>query len=164
MEKENPDVAEYYNKKKANKIVTEDTRTEEEKVKDKIHYDADGDVAFPAAGFSGGMYKVAYGMDKNMGMKVKESVRFLEPMIKIKYKSMEIAEHVGKIQGKTPRKILRPQFNDWCAVLPIKYDKDVFSAEQIINLIDHAGVKRGLGAYRPERRGEYGQYEVDTNE
>jgi len=51
MEKMDPNVAKVYDKKKSKQLYKEDTRSEREKVDDKIHYTADGNVGFPSSGF-----------------------------------------------------------------------------------------------------------------
>ena len=162
MERDDGTCAKYYDAIKGGKVVKKDTRMEEEKVESKIHHTEDGKVAFPSGGFSTGMRKVAYSINKTMSMKVKESVRFLEPMVPIKYDKMVIANHGGK-RERVPCIIIRPMFKNWSANLKIKYDADLISFEQIVNLINRAGVGRGLGAFRPEKGGEYGQYEVITS-
>jgi len=160
MERDDGTCAKYYETLKTGGVVKKDKRTEEEKVPGKIHHTENGeDVAFPSGGFSTAMRKVAYSIDKMMSMKVKGSVRFLEPMVPIKYDEMVIASHGGK-REKVPCRILRPLFKNWAAVLKIKYNDDIISLEQIVNLINRAGVERGLGGFRPEKGGEYGQYEV----
>lgn len=164
MERDDGTCAKYYDAVKAGKVVKKDTRMEKQKVEGKIHHTEDGKkVAYPSGGFSTGMRKVAYSLSKNMSMRVKESVRFLEPMVPIKYTEMVIANHGGK-RERVPCIILRPMFKNWFAILKIKYDADLISLEQIVNLINRAGVRRGLGAFRPEKGGEYGQYEVIPNE
>lgn len=163
MERDDGTCARYYDGLKGGKVVQKDTRLEEEKVEGKIHHNGGGKVAFPSGGFSTGMRKVANSLSKNMSMSVKESVRFLEPMVTIEYDKMVVAEHGGK-RERVPCIILRPMFTNWFASLKIKYDADVFSLEQIVNLVNRAGIRRGLGAFRPERGGEYGQYEVIPGE
>ena len=96
MERDDGTCAKYYEGVKAGKVVKKDIRLEEEKVEGKIHHTEDGKVGFPSGGFSTGMRKVAYSIDKMMSMKVKGSVRFLEPMIPIEYTEMVIADHGGK--------------------------------------------------------------------
>lgn len=165
MERDDGTCAEYYDKKKGQKVVKEDTRLEEEKVEGKIHH-TDGDrVGFPSSGFSTGMRKVAYSEsnDSSMSMRVKEAIRFLEPMVPIEYEEMVINNEIGT-RGRSPAKIMRPQFKNWTAVLKIRYDADLISLEQIVNLINKTGVRRGIGGWRPEKGGEYGQYEVVAGE
>lgn len=54
----------------------------------------------------------------------------------------------------------RGEFNDWSAVLTIKYNPRVMSAEQIINLLNFGGFSNGVGEHRPEKNGDHGTFHV----
>ena len=79
---------------------------------------------------------------------------------------MTVNKEIGRQSGKNraPRKILRPQFNGWSAILKIKYDVDMISLEQLVDLVNKTGSRRGLGGFRPECSGTFGQYEVVPDE
>lgn len=54
----------------------------------------------------------------------------------------------------------RGEFDPWAAILPISYNANVISAEQVINLIHAGGFGVGVGEWRPERDGVYGRFHV----
>jgi len=164
MEKMDPTVAERYDKKKSHQTVKEDTRSEEEKLKDKIHYTEDGNIGFPAAGFKQGMVEVAPYLDMYK-KHVRGSVRVLGNIIPIDFEKQTVNTAIGKTSGRnqSPRLIKRPEFRGWSCTLDIIYNADVLSAEQIVNLLNWAGFQQGLGGWRPECEGTYGQYEVETS-
>jgi hypothetical protein len=56
----------------------------------------------------------------------------------------------------------RGEFKQWSAILPIQFNANVVSAEQIINLLTLAGFGVGVGEWRPERNGSYGRFHVAT--
>lgn len=56
----------------------------------------------------------------------------------------------------------RGQVTDWTMEFLIKFDADVFSAEQVLNLLNKAGFSSGLGEWRPEKNGDFGTFEVET--
>jgi hypothetical protein len=56
----------------------------------------------------------------------------------------------------------RGQFETWAAVLPIQFNANVISLEQITNLLRLAGFGVGVGEWRPERNGSYGRFHVET--
>lgn len=164
IDKMDMNVVEAYNKKRAHKMTEKDTRLEEEKVKDKLHFTDDGNIGFPAAGFAKGMIEVAPyidGLDKKL---VRGSIRVLGNIIPIDFKTQVINTAWGRQSGisKAPRKIVRPELRDWKCKLEIIYNSSNISAEQIINLLNWAGFQQGIGGWRPEKGGSYGQYEVDA--
>jgi len=56
----------------------------------------------------------------------------------------------------------RGEFKEWSAVLTIRYNPQVMSAEQIINLINMGGFANGVGEWRPSKDGSYGTFHVVT--
>ena len=169
MEKMDPRVAEIYDKKKSKQVYEEDNRSEEEKVLDKIHYTPDGNIGFPSSGFLQGMLDVAPRINgaKNAPYKteIKQAVGFLDDVVPIDFKKQDIHTTVGKTSGRTaaPRLIIRPQFYGWKCKLRISYNSEIISLEQLINLINWAGFHCGLGGFRRNRSGTFGQYKVSSN-
>jgi hypothetical protein len=156
------EIAEAIDKKKSNKMVKEDKRAEEEKIEDKIHYTEDGKVGIPAIAFHKGMIEVAPyidGLDKKL---VTGSIRVLGGIIPIKYSKQTVNKTWGRQSGisKAPRLIIRPEFHDWSCVLEVMYNASNISSEQILNLLNWAGFQDGIGGWRPQCKGNYGQYEV----
>jgi len=54
----------------------------------------------------------------------------------------------------------RGQFFPWSCKLGVRYNARVLSIEQIANIFNTAGFAVGVGEWRSERDGEYGQFEV----
>jgi len=54
----------------------------------------------------------------------------------------------------------RPRFDNWTLEVPVIFNESIISAGQILNLFQLAGFSVGLGSWRPECKGSYGQYEV----
>jgi hypothetical protein len=54
----------------------------------------------------------------------------------------------------------RAEFSPWGAVLPIRFNANALSAEQVIGLIEAGGFGVGIGDWRPERDGVYGRFHV----
>lgn len=57
----------------------------------------------------------------------------------------------------------RPEFREWSAVLHVTYVKSCLSRDSVLSLIDAGGMGVGIGEWRPEKRGEFGTYAIDTN-
>jgi hypothetical protein len=58
----------------------------------------------------------------------------------------------------------RGQVNDWELKLLVRYNADVLSAEQVLNLIHHGGFSCGVGEWRPEKNGDFGTYTLLLDE
>lgn len=164
MEKLNTTVTDAIDDKRAHKVVKKDTRTEEERVEEKIHYTQDGNIGFPSAGFAKGMVEVAPYFD-GITKKVVRSIQMEEEIIPIKFKKQTINFSNGKNSGftRSPRKIVRPEFRDWKCTLRVTFNQALISAEQVVSLLNWAGFHQGIGGWRPECGGTYGRYHVQTN-
>lgn len=56
----------------------------------------------------------------------------------------------------------RGEFSDWHARLLVRYNGNVLSESQILNLINVAGFAVGVGEWRPEKDGMNGMFHVAT--
>jgi hypothetical protein len=58
----------------------------------------------------------------------------------------------------------RAHFENWAVDLTVRYNAASLTPEQIVNLINIAGFGVGVGDWRPEHNGSYGQFHVATIE
>lgn len=56
----------------------------------------------------------------------------------------------------------RPVFNEWTSVLTVTYVKSMVDRGSVLSLIDAGGMGVGVGDWRPEKRGTFGCYTIDT--
>lgn len=56
----------------------------------------------------------------------------------------------------------RAEYSDWHATILVRYNANVLSEEQILNLLNTAGFAVGVGEWRPERDGQSGLFHVAT--
>ena len=64
--------------------------------------------------------------------------------------------------NSTPDLRYRAQFDDWSMTVPIQFDMDVFSAEEVFNMFSRAGMVVGYGDWRLEKGGEFGAWACDA--
>ncbi len=62
--------------------------------------------------------------------------------------------------GMTTDTRFRAEFETWGAILKIKFNANVLSAEQVIGLIEAGGFGVGVGDWRPEKSGINGRFHV----
>jgi len=84
-------------------------------------------------------------------------------LVEIKGSRPTMREDMVVIGGATRTADLRyrPQFTDWYMDLTIRYNtKGNMTLENIINMIALGGMTCGLGEWRVEKGGNYGQFEI----
>ena len=85
-------------------------------------------------------------------------------MVEIHSDPPVMREDLVRIGMGKPDLRYRPQFNNWWAELRISYNASGdISLDAIINAINAGGYVCGLGEWRPERDGDYGQFHVKAN-
>jgi hypothetical protein len=57
----------------------------------------------------------------------------------------------------------RPEFPAWRVELPVRYNADKISVEQMANIFNLAGFGVGVGEWRPEKDGQFGMFHVATD-
>jgi len=57
----------------------------------------------------------------------------------------------------------RPEFTSWRVKIGVRYNRNVLSEAQILNLLNVAGFAVGVGEWRPEKDGQYGMFHVATD-
>lgn len=63
--------------------------------------------------------------------------------------------------GKTSTDLrYRAEFFPWSIDVPIVYDQDGVTLDQLVNLVGRAGFSAGIGEYRVQRRGNWGMFSV----
>lgn len=55
----------------------------------------------------------------------------------------------------------RAEFPVWGAVLEVTYVRTSLARESVLSLVNAGGLGVGVGEWRPEKRGEFGTFEVD---
>lgn len=55
----------------------------------------------------------------------------------------------------------RPEFWPWSAILDVTYVKSMLTLDSVLSLIDAGGMGVGVGEWRPEKKGDYGTFQID---
>lgn len=61
---------------------------------------------------------------------------------------------------KTPNVRTRVIVAEWCTTVTLRYVAGVLTATTVMNLLGAAGIMQGMGDWRPQKGGIYGQYEL----
>ena len=135
----------------------------------------EGDTGIPVSHIKGSMVKacslVGLPMTKARMLMSVEGDGFgavdNKPLIKFKkggeYKMSSEGFAVGIPAGKNDVHA-RPMYPEgWEADVRVTFDADILTAEMITNLIYRAGIQCGIGAWRPQKGGQWGMFELVTN-
>lgn len=124
---------------------------------------ANGRFGFPACAFKAAAVDAGY----QQGILAKKTTarggfHILGDMVEIKGRP-EMREDMVRLNGMTSDIRYRAEFKEWEADLTIRYNPMVFSAEQIVNLLNFGGFANGVGEWRPEKDGSFGTFHVRTS-
>ena len=119
-----------------------------------------GPYGFPAVGFKAAAVRAAKSLP-TMTMTDARSMFYVVPddgdLVKIIGDPPVMREDMVKISQSTDIRY-RGEFKKWSVVLTVKYNADVISPEQLLNLFELAGFCCGVGEWRMERGGTNGTF------
>lgn len=139
---------------------------------------ADGGYGFPSVGFKAaavtagtsvaGLTKIAarqafavLGEDADVKGAFAGSVSRVN-LARIEGCSPQMREDMVRVGMGTADLRYRAEFPDWRTKILLKYNANVLSEAQILNLLNVAGFAVGVGEWRPEKDGQYGCFHVAT--
>lgn len=56
----------------------------------------------------------------------------------------------------------RPEFTEWTTTITVVYVQSMLTRESVLSLVEAGGMGVGVGEWRPEKRGDFGTFEIDT--
>lgn len=91
-----------------------------------------------------------------------EGTKSRQNLVRINSAGPSMREDMVRIGMGTADLRYRGEFADWSAKLLVRYNANVLSEEQILNIVNVAGFAVGVGEWRPEKDGSYGMFHVAT--
>ena len=128
---------------------------------DAMHLIADGVYGFPANGLKKAL--VAAGgrfADEKMTM-LRGVVNIAVSHVPIEGPAPTMRTDPVRLNGGKFSLAYRPQFFPWAMHVPIVFNSAIISEGQILNLFQIAGFSVGIGAWRPESNGVFGQFTLE---
>lgn len=55
----------------------------------------------------------------------------------------------------------RPEFTEWSTQVEVTYVKSMLTRESVLSLLEAGGMGVGVGEWRPEKKGDFGTYQID---
>jgi hypothetical protein len=130
----------------------------------------DGGYGFPVIAFKAASVSACRFFGKSMPMTLARQCIFLDAEFS-KTDGQKLARIVGTphmredvtrvgMGGSDLR--YRPEFTEWSTELEITYVKSMLTRESVLSLLDAGGMGVGVGEWRPEKKGDFGTYQIDS--
>lgn len=127
----------------------------------------DGRHGFPSVGFKQAMVSATRLFGKDVSMVLVRQTIFVhgepgadQPLVAIEGEPIMREDVVAVNRGGHDLRY-RPEFSDWRADVVITYVKASFTRGSVLTLLDAAGLGVGIGEWRPEKNGDFGQFKID---
>ncbi len=129
----------------------------------------DGGYGFPAIAFKAATVSASRFYGKSVTMTSLRQFVFIngEPsedgqqMVRIEGEPTMREDVVRVGMGGTDLRY-RPQFLEWSTTLEVTYVTSALTRDSLLSLIDAGGLGVGVGEWRPEKKGDFGTYKIDT--
>ena len=131
---------------------------------DSLYPHPDGGYGFPAVAFKAAAVDACSQIGGITKVQARASFHVMCEMVKIEGSEPTPREDMVRIAMGTSDIRYRGQFENWRVTLPIRYNPDLLSIEQICNLFTYAGFGVGVGEWRPQKNGNYGMFHVATSD
>jgi len=139
---------------------------------------ADGGYGFPSVAFKNAAVTAGTSVSGITKIAARQAFHVLGENADVKgaFDGASSRQNLVRIEGGAPRMRedmvrvgmgtadlrYRGEFIDWHAKLLVRYNANVLSESQILNLLNTAGFAVGVGEWRPEKDGQSGMFHVAT--
>ena len=134
-----------------------------------IHFNGDNQYFIPADHFRISMIEAGKMVKGKVGGATKSMSNVVAAMFNItpfqiplpKWTSFDKRSAVNRnIKGRVI--VIRPQWNTWAVEFNLLVDEDSITTEMIEKIITYSGKYIGIGSYRPQNKGPFGRYKLDS--
>jgi len=134
-----------------------------------FYYTKDGGYGFPAIAFKAATVSASRFYGKSVTMTSLRQCVFIngEPsedgqqMVRVDGEPSMREDVVRVGMGGTDLRY-RPQFLEWKTQLEVTYVTSALTRDSLLSLVDAGGLGVGVGEWRPEKKGDFGTYKIDT--
>ena len=139
-------------------------RNPQAEYRDAFHRLPDGTPGIPSAAFKGAILDAAASLAGMTRPKVARAIFIVGELVPIVGEPQRRDDYGRINNGMSIDLRYRPEFPEWSADVPIDYDADQISVEQITNLMQRAGFSSGVLDWRPSapfnKTGNHGRFRV----
>ena len=139
------------------KLVKE-ARDPEAEFRAAAHMIASGVYGFPAVGIKKSLVAAGGRFADEKMTHLRGALNVMGDLIPITGPAPKMRSDTIRLQGMKSSMAYRPEFSPWKMDVPIMFNASVIGQAQILNLFQIAGFAVGIGAWRPECNGPFGQF------
>lgn len=138
----------------------ETTRDPEAEFQEAIYRDANGSSAFPAAGIKKALVHAGGRFADEKMTVLRGIVNVMGDFVKIEGPEPTMQRDVARNKTGALVLVYRPRFFPWSMEVPVVWNASMLSEAELLNLFQIAGFSVGIGCWRPETNGTYGQFAI----
>jgi hypothetical protein len=130
--------------------------------RDSLYVLEDGSYGFPIIGFKAAAVTACTSIGSMTKVAARQAFHVDGEFAVIEGDEPTMREDMVRIGMGTADIRYRGEFKQWFTTIAVKFNANVMSAEQILNLMQTAGFAVGVGEWRPEKDGQFGRFHVAT--
>lgn len=119
-----------------------------------------GGYGFPAVAFKSAAVDACSHIANITKVAARGSFHIIGDMVKINGEP-QMREDMVRVGMGTADIRYRGEFREWSVEFDVRYNENVISPEQILNLFNTAGFAIGVGEWRPQKDGSFGMFHVE---
>ena len=141
--------------------LAKEARDPEAEFQDALYMTPDGRFGFPAAGVKKALVYAGGRFTEEKMTVLRGCVNVMGDLLTIEGSEPTMRSDTVRLSGgKVTSIAYRPQFWPWSIRVPVVYNATMLSEAQVLNLFQIAGFAIGIGDWRPERNGTFGQFSI----
>lgn len=137
-----------------------EARNPDEEFQDACHMLTGGGYGFPAVGIKKALVVAGGRFADEKMTHLRGVINIMADLVEIKGKPPTMRSDTVRLANGVTSIAYRPQFMPWEMEIPVTFNASIIGEAQILNLFQIAGFAVGLGAWRPECNGVFGQFEL----
>lgn len=135
-----------------------EARNPEAEFHDAMHQLADGVYGFPSDGIKKALVAAGFRFADEKGTHLRGILNIPTAHVAIQASEPTMRSDPVRLQGMKFSIAYRPQFFPWAMDVPVVFNASMIGEAQILNLFQIAGFSIGIGSWRPENNGTFGQF------
>jgi hypothetical protein len=137
-----------------------ESRDPQKDYEESLYHLPEGGYGFPAVAFKAAAVDACSHVADITKVLARGAFHIMGEMVRINGEPT-MREDMVRIGMGTADIRYRGEFKEWSVEVEIRYNKNVLSVEQIVNLFNTAGFAIGVGEWRPQKDGGFGMFHVE---